>query len=59
MDLVSDTASEQVIQVVKLDVSPDIIHTEIDKNLKFNYPNYLRSILFETLCDSFSTCLEK
>ena len=53
MGLVYNTASVQVIQVVKMNVSPDIIPTEIDKNLKFNYPNYLRSILFEPPCDSF------
>ena len=54
MGLVYNTANVQVIQVVKMDVSPDIIPTEIDKNLKFNYPNYSRSILFEPPCDSFS-----
>ena len=54
MGLVYDTASAQVIQVVKMDVSPDIIPIEIDKNLKFNYPNYSRSILFEPPCDSLS-----
>ena len=32
MGLVYDTASAQVIQVVKMDVSPDIIPTEIEKN---------------------------
>ena len=30
-----------------MDVSPDIILTEIDKNFKINYPDYSRSILFE------------
>ena len=54
MGLIYDTASVQAIQVVKMDVSPDIIPTEIDKNLKFNYPNYSRSILFEPLIDSLS-----
>ena len=54
MGLVYNTASVQVIQVVKIYVSPDIIPTNIDKNLKFNYPNYSRSILFEPPCDSFS-----
>ena len=54
MGLVYNTASVQVIQVVKMDVSPDIIPTEIDKNLKFNNPNYSRSILFEPPCDNFS-----
>ena len=49
MGLVYNTASVQVIQVVKMDVSPDIIPIEIDKNLKFNYPNYSRSILFFNL----------
>ena len=28
-------------------ISPDIIPTEIEKNLKFNYPNYSSSTLFE------------
>ena len=55
MGLVYNTASVQVIQVVKMDVSLDIIPTEIDNNLKFNYLNYSRSILFEPPCDSFST----
>ena len=54
MGLIYDTASVQVIQVVKMDVSPDIIPTEIDKNLKFNYPNYSRSVLFELPIDSLS-----
>ena len=54
MGLVYNTANVQAIQVVKMDVSLDIIPTEIDKNLKFNYPNYSRSILFEPPCDSFS-----
>ena len=49
-----DTASVQVIQVVKIDVSLDIIPIDIDKNLKFNYPNYSRSILFEPPCDNLS-----
>ena len=40
MGLVYDTASAQVIQVLKLDVSPDIIPTEIDKNVEINFPNY-------------------
>ena len=53
MGLVYNTASVQVIQVVKMDVSLYFIPTEIDTNLKFNYPNYSRSILFEPLCDSF------
>ena len=53
MGLVYNTASVQVMQVVKMDVSSDIIPTEIDKNLKFNYPNYSSSILFEPPCDSF------
>ena len=30
-----------------MDVSPDIIPTEIDKNFKINYPDYSRSTLFE------------
>ena len=47
MGLVYDTASAQVIQVLKLDVSPDIIPTEIDKNVEINYPNYSRYTLFE------------
>ena len=54
MGLVYNTASVQVIQVVKMDVSPDIIPIDIDKNLKLNYPNHSRSILFELPCDSFS-----
>ena len=32
MGLVYDTTSAHVIQVVKMDVSSDIIPTEIDKN---------------------------
>ena len=28
-------------------ISPDIVPTEIEKNLKFNYPNYSSSTLFE------------
>ena len=32
MGLVYDTASAHVIQVVKMDVSPDIIPIEIDNN---------------------------
>ena len=48
MGLVYDTASAQVIQVVKkMNVSPDIIPLEIDKNVEINYPNYSRSTLFE------------
>ena len=58
MDLVSDTASAQVIQVVKMDVSPYIIPTKIDKNFKFNYLDYSRSILFETPCNSLITKLK-
>ena len=38
MGLVYDTASAQVVQVVKLDVSLDIILTEIDKNWKSTTP---------------------
>ena len=38
LGLVYETASAQVIQVVKLDVSPDIIPTEIDKNWKSTTP---------------------
>ena len=38
MGLVYNTASVQVIQVVKIDVSPDIIPIEIDKNLKSTTP---------------------
>ena len=59
MGLVSDTASAQDIQVVKMDVSPDIIHTEIDKNFKFNYPDYSKSTLFEHSCNSLITKVEK
>ena len=58
MGLVSDTASAQVIQIVKMDVSPDIIPTKIDKNFKFNYPNYSRSTLFEPPCNSLITNLK-
>ena len=54
MGLVYDTASAQVIQIIKMDVSSDIILIEIDNNLKFNYPNYSRSILFEPPCDRLS-----
>ena len=40
--------SAQVVQVIKVDfISPDIVRTEIDKNLKFNYPNYSSFTLFE------------
>ena len=45
MGLVYDTASAQVIQVVKIGVSPDIIPKEIDLDSQINYPNYSRSIL--------------
>ena len=38
MGLLYDTASAQVIQVVNLNVSPGIIPTEIDKNLKSTTP---------------------
>ena len=38
MGLVYDTASAQVIQVITLNVSPGIIPTEIDKNLKSTTP---------------------
>ena len=38
MSLIYDTASAQVMQVVKMDVSPDIIPIEIDKNLKSTTP---------------------
>ena len=54
MGLVYDIARAQVIQEGKMDVSPNIILIEIDKKLKSNYPNYLRSILFEPPCDSLS-----
>ena len=47
MGLVYDTASAQVIQIVKLDLSQDIIPIENDKNVGINYPNYSRSTLFE------------
>ena len=59
MGLVSDTASAQVIQVVKMDVSLDIIPIEIDKNFKFNYPDYSKSTLFELPCNSLITKVEK
>ena len=59
MGLVSDTASAQVIQVVKMDVSPDIIPTEIDKNFKFNYLDYSKSTLFELPCNSLITKVQK
>ena len=43
MDLVYDTASEQVVQVVKkMDVSPYIIPTEIDKNYLNQLPQLLK-----------------
>ena len=45
MGLVYDTTSAQVIQVVKIGVSPDIIPTDIDLDSQINYPNYSRSIL--------------
>ena len=54
MGLIYDIASVQVIQVVKMNVSPYITPIEIDKDLKFNYPNYSRSILFELPIDSLS-----
>ena len=54
MGLVYDTASAQVVPVVKMDVSLDIISIEIDKKLKLNYSNYSRSILFEPSCDNLS-----
>ena len=38
MGLVYNTASAQVIQVVNLNVSPGIILTKIDKNLKSTTP---------------------
>ena len=41
-------ASAQVVQVIKVDfISLDIVPIEIDKNLKFNYPNYSSSTLSE------------
>ena len=45
MGLVYDTVSAQVVQVVKIGVSPDIIPTDIDLDSQINYPNYSRSIL--------------
>ena len=59
MGLVSDTASSQVIQVVKMDVSLDIIPTEIDKNFKINYLNYSRFTLFALSCNNLKTKVEK
>ena len=59
MGLVLDTASAQVIQVVKIDVSPYIIPTKIDKNFKINYPNYSRSTLFALSCNNLKTKVEK
>ena len=38
-----------------LDVSPDIIPSEIDKNFKINYPNYSRSTLYAPLCKCLKT----
>ena len=38
MGLIYDTASAQVIQVENLNVSPGIIPTKIDKNLKSTTP---------------------
>ena len=55
MGLVYDTASAQVIQVVKIGSSPDIIPTEIDKNVGINYPNHSRSTLFEPPFNSLKT----
>ena len=60
MGLVYDTASAQVIQVVKkMDVSPDIIPTEIEKNVEINYPNYSRSTLFEPPFNDLKTKIYK
>ena len=59
MGLVYDTASAQVIQVVKMDVSPDIIPTKIDKNVEINYPNYSRSTLFEPPFNGLKTEIYK
>ena len=59
MGLVYDTASAQVIQVVKVDVSPDIIPTKIGKNVEINYPNYSRSTLFEPPFNGLKTEIYK
>ena len=45
MGLVYDTASAQVIQLVKIGVSLDIIPIEIGLDSQINYPNYSRFIL--------------
>ena len=52
MGLVYDTASAQVIQVVKIGCKSRYHSTEIDKNVEINYPNYSRSTLFEPLFNS-------
>ena len=46
MGLVYDTASAQVIQVVKIGCKSRY-PTEIDKNVGINYSSYSRSTLFE------------
>ena len=42
-----------------MDVSPDIIPIEIDKNFKINYSDYSRSTLFEPPDNSLKTKVEK
>ena len=52
MGLVYDTASAQVIQVVKkMVVSPDIIPTEIDNNFYIQLPQLLK---IHTICALFN-----
>ena len=47
MGLVYDTASAQVIEVVKNGSKSRYHSTEIDKNVEINYPYYSRFTLFE------------
>ena len=42
-----------------MDVSPDIIPIEIDKNVEINYPNYSISTLFEPPFNDLKTKIYK
>ena len=54
LGLVYDTASAHVIQVVKIGCKSRYHSHRDGQELEINYPNYLRSLLFELKMDSES-----